>query len=541
MNVKQFLEHVRRSQLVSEAALKKALARYLADHDDQLPNDVHIVAGHLIDQGLITQWQTSKLLDGKYRGFFLGKYRLLRHLGSGGMSSVYLAEHTILQRLRAIKVLPKKRVHDSSYLDRFLLEARAIARLDHRNIVRAYDIDNDGETYYIVMEYVEGEDLQSFVRRDGRMSLEFAASCVLQAAQGLGHAHEEGLIHRDVKPANLLVNKDGIVKVLDLGLALIQEDQRTSLTIEHNENVLGTADYLAPEQAVSSHNVDPRVDIYSLGCTLYYLLVGHPPFHKGSLAQRIAQHQTQPATPLNSLRPDCPLPLNSICMRMLEKQRHDRYDSMNDVRLDLRSWLDTGQLSTASRALMTAGGGRSMAAENDSTNSRSRSGQATGERTVPDRRFGWLRSLLPFGRRSSTPEFQDTRAEADHGTTKIAGRSYGAVDHGDPNKTVAMPLGTSIPQASPLPKAAPIEAAEANVDDGTLDLGIEVFQRANQLPMRHRLKQQRKGFSQWWIVWLIGGLFLLAAVTLAYQLTRGTKDIPEDTAHQDSPSVMVRI
>ena len=233
---------------------------------------------------------------------------------------------------------------------------------------------------------------------------------------------------------------------------------------------------------------------------------------------------------------------------MLEKQRHDRYDSMNDVRLDLRSWLDTGQLSTASRALMTASGGRSMAAENDSTNSRSRSGQPTGEPTTPNRRFGWLRSLLPFGRHSSTPEFQDTRAEADHGTTKIAGRSCGAVDHGDLNTTVAMSLGTLIPQASPLPKAAPIEAAEANieaaeanVDDGTLDLGIEVFQRSNQLPMRHRLKQQRKGFSQWWIVWLIGGLFLLAAVTLAYRLTRDNTDIQEDTAHQDSPSVMVRI
>src|SRR5688500_17601429 len=152
-NSKTFIDLLQRSALLKDDHLSKALAECKAKHDGKLPDDVEAVADHFVSAGLITKWHREKLLDGKYKGFFLGKYKLLGHLGTGGMSSVYLAEHTLMHQRRAIKVLPKSRVNDSSYLERFYLEAKASAALDHRNIVRAYDIDNEGDVHYLVMEF----------------------------------------------------------------------------------------------------------------------------------------------------------------------------------------------------------------------------------------------------------------------------------------------------------------------------------------------------------------------------------------------------
>ena len=293
LSVDSFIDYVERSELVEAEALQAAVAELKAAHGGELPADANVAANLLIDKGLLTAWHVEKLMDKKYKRFSLGNYKLLRLLGQGGMSSVYLAEHKLMHRLRAIKVLPEKRVHDSSYLARFHLEAQATAQLNHPNIVRCYDIDNEGATHYIVMEFIEGKDLYSIIKQEGPLSLELSCNYIAQAAEGLAHAHNNGLIHRDVKPANLLVDPRGIVKILDLGLALFSDNERASLTVEHNENVLGTADYLAPEQAVNSHNVDHKADIYGLGCTLYFLLTGHPPFPDGTLAQRIAKHQSQ--------------------------------------------------------------------------------------------------------------------------------------------------------------------------------------------------------------------------------------------------------
>jgi serine/threonine protein kinase len=256
--------------------------------------------------GLITRWQSEKILQGKYKGFFLGKHKLLGHIGSGGMSSVYLAEHTVMKHLRAVKVLPKSKLGKTSYLERFQREAKAIASLNHPNIVRAYDIDNEKDTHYIVMEYVEGVDLQILVQKHGPLPYAIVADYIAQAAHGLQHSHDSGLIHRDVKPANLLINKDGVIKVLDLGLALFQDQSDASLTMEYNDKVLGTADYLAPEQALNSHTVDNRADIYGLGCTMYFLLTGHPPFPDGSIASRIVKHQNVMPADIRADRPDCP-------------------------------------------------------------------------------------------------------------------------------------------------------------------------------------------------------------------------------------------
>ncbi len=302
----KLIELVRKSQLTTAEALDKALEAIQAENNGQLLEDPVALAKALQHHNLLTHWQCEKLLQGKSRGFFLGKHKLLGHLGSGGMSSVYLAEHTKMHDKRAIKVLPKSRLGNSSYLARFQLEAKAIASLNHPNIVRAHDIDNEEDTHYIVMEYVDGADLQSIVKKKGPLPFADVADYVAQAARGLQHAHEMGLIHRDVKPANVLVNSQGKVKLLDLGLALFSDDKQASLTMDYNDKVLGTADYLAPEQALNSHKVDQRADIYGLGCTMYFMLTGSAPFPEGSIAQRIAKHQSAMPTDVRKLRPECP-------------------------------------------------------------------------------------------------------------------------------------------------------------------------------------------------------------------------------------------
>ncbi|MDZ7615812.1 MAG: serine/threonine-protein kinase [Patescibacteria group bacterium] len=334
-----FVDLLYRSGLIEKDQLDGVLAQVREEGDGRLPEDVDQLAECCMARGLVTRWQADKLLEGRHKGFFLKRYRLLDHLGTGGMSSVYLAEHVLMQRRVAIKVLPRNRVEDTSYLARFHREVQAAAALDHRNIVRAYDVDNDGDIHFLVMEYVEGRDLQAIVRDDGPLPYADAADFIRQAAEGLAHAHEANLIHRDVKPANLLVDPKNVVKVLDLGLARFTDDDCASLTRAYDENVLGTADYLAPEQALDSHGVDARADMYSLGCSLYFLLVGHPPFPDGTLPQRLMAHQKQQPPPVRNERPDAPDDLVAICTKMMAKRPEQRYGSMHDVVDALADWL----------------------------------------------------------------------------------------------------------------------------------------------------------------------------------------------------------
>lgn len=346
LTVDKFLELVAKSKLVDHdrwtqfvADLKNAP---VSDEEPLTGSAPGAVADRLVDEELVTRWQADKLLEGRHKGFFVGKYKLLGHLGTGGMSSVYLAEHLLMHRRVAIKVLPKARGadKDSSYLERFHREAQAIAALDHVNIVRAYDIDNEGDTHYLVMEYIDGLDLNIIVRDSGTLEYITAAQYIKQAARGLHYAHSVGLIHRDVKPANLLVDAEGVVKILDLGLArFIAEKEQASLTVAYDENVLGTADYLAPEQAIDSHAVDARADIYGLGCSLYFLLTGHPPFTEGTLTQRLMAHQKDPPPSIYKDREDAPPGLVNICLRMMAKKPADRYKDCAEVARALTNWL----------------------------------------------------------------------------------------------------------------------------------------------------------------------------------------------------------
>jgi serine/threonine-protein kinase len=339
----RFLALVERCGLVDAERLSEVVLAWKIQASASQLDDSQQCGAHLVRLGLLTPWQCHKLLEGRHRGFFLGNYKLLDHLGSGGMSNVYLAEHVLMQRLVAVKVLPENRVADSAYLDRFHLEGQAVAALDHPNIVRAYDLGSEGRIHYLVMEYVDGDDLAALVERIGPLDYYTAAHYVAQAAAGLEHAHRSGLVHRDVKPANLLVDRRGTVKVLDLGLAKFDAGVRPAPAFAQQEQVLGTAEYFAPEQAVNSQAVDHRADIYGLGCTLYFLLTGHPPFAGRSASELMAAHQQHIASSVLVDRPDAPLTLVAICQRMMEKSRERRYQSMSEVVEALERWLDQEQ------------------------------------------------------------------------------------------------------------------------------------------------------------------------------------------------------
>lgn len=333
-----FLELVRQSQLISPDELNAAFAAF-ESASAKVKGDATAadLARHLIRSSLITTWQADKLLSGKNKGFFLGKYKLLEPLGVGGMSFVYLAENQLLGQRRAIKVLPKSKVTDSSYLERFYREARAAAQLNHPNIVRTFDIDQQGDQHYMVMEFIDGEDLSSLVKRVGPLPINDAVDYLRQSAAALQHAHQAGLIHRDVKPGNLLLNKQRQVKLLDLGLAKFT-DQLSNLTVVHNETLMGTADFLSPEQALHSHLVDRRADIYSLGGTFYFFVAGHPPFPDGTVAQRLVRHQSVEPPTLASLRPDCPAFLSQLCEWMMRKKVEDRCRDCGEILDYLEKW-----------------------------------------------------------------------------------------------------------------------------------------------------------------------------------------------------------
>ena len=242
---------------------------FLNAHSD-LPEDPEKLAGLMVQKGLITQFQARHMLAGRHRGLILGQYKLLDQIGKGGTGVVFLAKHLRLRRRAAIKVLPSDRSNKES-VERFYREARAVAALDHPNIIRAHDVNHEGKSHYLVMEFVAGQSLKEYVEIHGALPPWEATGYILQVAAGLRHPHERGLIHRDIKPANLLLDETGTIKILDMGLVLFFQNEDDTLTQDLSKGaVLGTADYLSPEQALDCHEVDIRSDIYSLGATFLY-------------------------------------------------------------------------------------------------------------------------------------------------------------------------------------------------------------------------------------------------------------------------------
>lgn len=319
-----FFKALQASKLLSAAEL--ASVRQMGAAGD----DPRVFAKQLVDAGLLTRWQAGQLLIER-PSFFVGKYKLIDLLGKGGMGSVFLARHTMMNRPVALKMMARQLSKDQAALERFLAEARAVSSLDHPNIIHAYNVDSEDDRFYMVMEYVEGLDLQRMVERDGPLDFDRAADYIRQAAEGLAHAHGKGLIHCDIKPANLLVNTQGVVKILDLGMARFSDKEADSKIGGKEQSLVGTIDYMAPEQAMASPNLDHRADVYSLGCTLYFVLTGRPPFPEGSVHERILKHQTQQPQSVAELRPGAPRDLVRICQKMMAKEPAERYASAEEV------------------------------------------------------------------------------------------------------------------------------------------------------------------------------------------------------------------
>ncbi len=329
------------SGLLSQQQLDDALAGLTADGGrltaDQISDDV--LGGRLVDAGYLNRWQVEQLKEGRTK-FTLGPYRIVNAIGQGGMGHVFKAEHKLLGRIEAIKVLPKSKSTPEA-VAAFQREIRAQAQLDHPNLVRVSYADFEGDTYFFVTEYVPGTDLRKLVRRNGPLRFPVAATIVSQAAEGLHYAHRRGLVHRDVKPGNLLVTPDGRTKITDLGLAwFLMEELENAKPAGKGSTLVGTADYLAPETIREPNRILPVSDVYSLGCTLYYAVTGKVPFPGGTTADKIRRHLDE--TPLNPLHfnPDLPEGFCDAIAAMMDKNPDRRTPTAAAVVELLRPWRD---------------------------------------------------------------------------------------------------------------------------------------------------------------------------------------------------------
>lgn len=306
----------------------------------RIPLSAVELATEMFRQKKLTKYQAQAIYQRKTRALVMGNYVVQERLGAGGMGQVFKARHRKMDRIVALKVLPLETTKSPQAVLRFHREVKAAARLSHQNIVTAFDADEADGVHFLVMEYVEGENLSARVRASGPLSVDQAVSCILQAARGLEFAHSEGVTHRDIKPSNLLLDKRGTVKILDMGLARIEESvdpDRPPEEITHGGYVMGSVDYMSPEQGYDLRATDYRSDVYSLGATLHFLLTGRPMYQGASLVQRILAHRDQPTPSLRAARADVPEALDAIFHRMVAKRPEDRFPSMREVVAALES------------------------------------------------------------------------------------------------------------------------------------------------------------------------------------------------------------
>ncbi|HKI35373.1 MAG TPA: protein kinase [Gemmataceae bacterium] len=289
-------------------------------------------------------------------GTRFGRYEVVAHLATGGMGEVYRARDVELQRDVALKVLPADMVDNASAVERFRREARHAARLSHKNIVTLYDWGQDGGTWFLALEFIDGTDLATRISVKGRLDPREAWVVTVQAARALEHAHQQGIVHRDVKPSNFLLTRQGgklRVKLTDLGLARARSDEQFRVT--RDGTTVGTIDYLAPEQARDSALADIRSDIYSLGCTLYHMLAGHPPFPDGGLGERLLKHLQADPPDVRQFNPDVPDTLWAVLQRMLAKEPEDRYQTPAELLDALRPVSTTGPADRSALAELESG------------------------------------------------------------------------------------------------------------------------------------------------------------------------------------------
>lgn len=287
----------------------------------------------LVGAGRLTAFQAKALREGRDQDLVVGNYEILSQLGVGGMGTVYKARHRKMKRIVALKIMSRSLCKDQRSVLRFQQEVETIARLSHPHIVSAYDADEAEAGHFLVMEFVDGRDLASVVQQSGPLSIRDAISCIVQSAQGLEYAHSQSILHRDIKPANLLRDQMGMVKITDLGLARLNESEQGAVDtgLTQAGTVMGTPDYMSPEQAIDSGAVDHRADIYSLGCTLFFLLTGKTPFSGKTVMATLLNHRDQPIPKLSASRLDIPAELEAAYEKMMAKNVAERFQHMADV------------------------------------------------------------------------------------------------------------------------------------------------------------------------------------------------------------------
>jgi serine/threonine-protein kinase len=342
------IENLRVHDLVTPTQLTDLVEQ---NSRSQFP-DVAALGRYLVERNWLTSYQVEQLVQGNAASLVLGHYLLLERVGEGITGQVYRGRHRKMNRLAAIKVIRPELLANAEAVRRFYKEIQAASQLSHPNIVQAYDAGPIGHTHFLAMEFVEGTDLGRLVKRDGPLPLPQACDCIRQAAAGLQHLAEHGLVHRDIKPSNLLVGGRVVpnpsaepltthhsplttVKIVDLGLAGGQKSPDEHSTLTHEGTVMGTPDFMAPEQAKSAHQADVRADLYSLGCTFYYLLTGQVPFPGGTFIEKVDKHRWEEPPPVEQLRADVPPALAAIVRKLMAKRPEDRYQAPAELMADL--------------------------------------------------------------------------------------------------------------------------------------------------------------------------------------------------------------
>jgi serine/threonine protein kinase/DNA-binding response OmpR family regulator len=329
----ELVQNLRDSRLLSEDELTHFFSSAGSARDGQA------LAEGLQAAGLVTAFQLDAILQRRFDELRIGNYEVLDRLGAGGMGTVYKARHRRMKRIVALKVMMRSLSDDATKVQRFQREVETIARLSHPNIVLAFDADEAEAGHFLVMEFVNGRDLATLVQEGGPFLLRDAVSCTLQAARGLEYAHGQNIIHRDIKPANLLRDEHGTVKITDLGLARLNDTSGSAVNnaVTQEGGIVGTVDFMPPEQAFDTSAVDHRSDIYSLGCTLYYLLAGASPFGGSSAMAVLLKHREAPIPSLAVLRPETPPALDAAFRKMLAKNPAERFQSMTELVAALES------------------------------------------------------------------------------------------------------------------------------------------------------------------------------------------------------------
>jgi eukaryotic-like serine/threonine-protein kinase len=339
LDVDRFVETLIQTDLLAEAEIRAVCARQFPGRESRA---VEPLIAELIRLGKLTPYQAAAIRQGKTKGLSIGDYIVLDKIGSGGMGLVFKARHRQRTRIVALKLLPPSFSRDRAAVIRFRREASAVAKFRHPNIVAAID---SGETHgllYLVMEFVSGRDLARTVKQKGPMPVAQTIDCIIQAARGLQEAHDHGIVHRDIKPANLLLDSSGTIKVLDLGLARVSQQPEfassanSELDLTVSGSIMGTVDYMSPEQAYDPRMADGRSDIYSLGCTLHYLLTGKAPYGGETFMERLLGHRERPVPSLLTSRRDVSPALDFTFSMLLAKAPEDRPQTMSAVIAELR-------------------------------------------------------------------------------------------------------------------------------------------------------------------------------------------------------------